>query len=176
MIRRLDPARAAAERDILPQARMLELLREGAACGGLTAFQRDAFERVMSLSRTPVTRVMVPRQRAAMIQRDWSRADVLRIARMAHFSRLPVYADDARRVVGVLNVFDVLTDDQSRPTADYIRDVQRMDAGDTVLNALRTLQRAHEVMAIVCDARGYCLGLLTVKDLVEEIVGELEAW
>ena len=76
---------------MLPQTRVLELLREGAARGGLTAFQRDAFERVMSLSRTPVTRVMVPRQRAAMIGRDWSRADVLRIARMAHFSRLPVY-------------------------------------------------------------------------------------
>ena len=87
-----------------------------------------------------------------------------------------MYVGDPRHVVGVLNVFDVLVDDRVQPTASYVRDVQQLAASETVMSALRTLQRTRQGMAIVCDARGQCVGLLTIKDLVEEIVGELEAW
>jgi putative hemolysin len=173
----LDPRRtAAAAREVLPQARMLELLREGASRGGLSVFQQDTFARVMSLSDTPVARVMVPRPRAATIPVDLARDDLLRIARMAHFSRLPVWKADPTRVIGLVDVFDVLADNHARPVAEHVREVIRVRPDDSVLTALRKLQQAREVMAIVCDRRGRCMGLITIKDLVEEIVGDLPAW
>ncbi len=176
MIRWIDPSGVAAETNLLPRARVHRLLSEGAVSGGLSPYQRDTLERVMNISRVRVANIMVPHQRAAIVPIDISRADLLRIARMAHFSRLPVYRDDPRRIVGIVNVYDVLTDEQEQPIADYVREVTALRAIETVPAALLKLQEARQVMAIVTDRAGNCLGLFTMKDLVEEIVGDLEAW
>ncbi len=176
LLHRIDPLRASAEKDLLPRVRVRRLLREGAVRGGLSPFQRDTIERVMNISNVRVADVMVPRQRAAIVPSDIPRADVLRIARMAHFSRLPVYRDDPRRIVGILNVYHVLTDERQRPIAEYVQQATYVQAGETVPAALLELQQARQVMGIVVDPAGNCLGLFTIKDLVEEIVGELAAW
>ena len=176
LTRWIDPSGVAAETNLLPRARIRRLLSEGAVSGGLSAFQRDTLERVMNISRVRLANIMVPRRRTAIVPIDIPREELLRIARMAHFSRLPVYRDDPRRIVGIVNVYDVLTDRQEKPVADYIRDVTALPATDTVPAALLKLQRAREVMGIVTDRSGNCLGLFTMKDLVEEIVGDLEAW
>jgi putative hemolysin len=172
----IDPLRASAEKDLLPRVRVRRLLREGAVSGGLSPFQRDTIERVMNISSVRVADVMVARQRAAIVPSDIPGADVLRIARMAHFSRLPVYRDDPRRIVGILNVYHVLTDEHRRPIAEYVQPATYVQAGESVPAALLKLQQARQVMGIVVDPAGNCLGLFTIKDLVEEIVGELAAW
>ena len=176
LLHRIDPLRASAEEDLLPRVRMRRLLREGAVRGGLSPFQRATIERVMNISNVRVADVMVARQRAAIVPSDIPREDVLRIARMAHFSRLPVYRDDPRRIVGILNVYHVLTDERQRPIAEYVQPATYVQAGETVPAALLRLQQARQVMGIVVDPAGNCLGLFTIKDLVEEIVGELAAW
>lgn len=176
LIRWIDPRRAEGEEDLLPRARIRRLLSEGAASGGLSAFQRDTLERVMSISRVRLANVMVPRRRAAIVPIDIPREDLLRIARMAHFSRLPVFRDHPRHIVGIVNVYHVLTDDQERPIAEYVREAIFLRASETVPAALVKMQQARQVMAIVTDRDGNCLGLFTIKDLVEEIVGDLEAW
>jgi len=176
LLHRIDPLRASAEKDLLPRVRVRRLLREGAVRGGLSPFQRATIERVMNISNVRVADVMVTRQRAAIVPSDIPREDVLRIARMAHFSRLPVYRDDPRRIVGILNVYHVLADERQRPIAQYVQPATYVQAGETVPAALLKLQQARQVMGIVVDPAGNCLGLFTIKDLVEEIVGELAAW
>ncbi len=175
LVRWVDPSQLVNDRDLLPRARALKLLREGAERGGLTAFQRDAFDRIMQLSRTRVARVMVHRSRAASAPENISRDDFLRIARMAHFARLPVYRGDPRNVVGVVSVFDVLMDEQERPVADFVRPVLTLRLSEPATRALRRMQAEHQVMAVVVDSRGRCVGLLTIKDLLEEIIGAVEA-
>jgi CBS domain containing-hemolysin-like protein len=176
VLRRLDPAQAESEAELLPRARTLHLLREGAARGGLTHFQRDVIERVLNLSGVRVSQVMIPRNRAAMIPQDIARQDFLRLARMAHFSRLPVYRGDMRHVVGVINVYEVLTDRDGQPIAEHTRPPLTLADYVSVSAALLKLQRARQTMAIVEDRAGHCVGVLTLKDLVEEIVGDLEVW
>ncbi|MCK4340613.1 MAG: DUF21 domain-containing protein [Phycisphaerae bacterium] len=176
LIRMIDPQSTESEADLLPRARTLHLLREGAARGGLTLQQRDLIERVLKLSDIHCGDVMIPRPRAAMVPQDIARDDFLRIARMAHFSRLPVYRHSPRRVVGVVNVYDVLTDPESQAVAEHARPPLVLPVHTRVSAALRRLQQARQTMAIVQDGAGHCVGILTVKDLVEEIVGDLEAW
>ena len=176
LIRRIDPLRAEVDEELLPRARMRRLLSEGAVSGGLSAFQRDTLERVMNISRVHVADIMVPRRRAAVVREDIPREDLLRIARMAHFSRLPVYRRDPRRMIGVVNVYHVLTDDVARPIAGYVQEAVFVPATMSVPAALLKMQQARQVMAIVTDREGNCVGLFTMKDLVEEIVGELAAW
>jgi putative hemolysin len=176
LIRRIDPQHVGTEEDLLPRTRIRRLLSEAAASRGLSAFQRDTLERVLHISQVRVANVMVPRQRAAIVPVDIPRGELLRIARMAHFSRLPVYRDDRRRIVGIVNVYHVLTDDEERPIADHVQPATFVQATETVPAALLKMQQARQVMAIVTDPAGNCLGLFTMKDLVEEIVGELAAW
>ena len=176
LVRWIDPRGAVERADALPRARTLHLLREGAARGGLTHLQRDLIERVLNLSEIRVRDVMIPRARAAVASVELPRDEFLRIARMAHFSRLPVYRNDPRRIVGIVNVYDVLTDRESRAVAQHIRPPLTLLEQESVSAALVRLQRGREAMAIVQDRAGNCSGILTLKDLVEEIVGDLEVW
>lgn len=176
LVRWIDPRGVAEQADLLPRARTLHLLREGAARGGLTHLQRDLIERVLNLSEIRVRNVMIPRARAAVASVELPRDEFLRIARMAHFSRLPVYRNDPRRIVGVVNVYDVLTDREDRAVAQHVRPPLTLPENESVSAALVKLQRGREAMAIVQDRAGNCAGILTLKDLVEEIVGDLEVW
>ncbi|MBK9119283.1 MAG: DUF21 domain-containing protein [Phycisphaerales bacterium] len=176
LARWLDPAQAVPEHELLPRARLLHLLREGAARGGLTVLQRDLIERVLNLPGVRVSDVMIRLPRAATVPRDIERAEFLRIARMAHFSRLPVWVQQPRRIVGVVPVFDVLSDTEERPIAAHVRPLATLAESLPVSAALLELQQQRQTMAVVVDRSGLAVGILTVKDLVEEVVGELEAW
>lgn len=176
VVRIVDPSGAARREDVLPRAITLHILREGAARRGLTAAQSDMIERVMRLSEVRVGRVMIPRQRAAIIREDISRDDFLRIASMAHFSRFPMSRGGETRMCGVVNAYDVLTDEQQRPVREYARATIELRPDEPVSAALVKMQNARQAMAIVVDRSGECLGVLTIKDLVEEIVGDLAAW
>lgn len=176
LIRRLDPEHLRAQEGLLPRARLLGMLREGAAHGGLSSLQRDLMDRVMKISHTPVSAVMIPLARTVHVSKSIGREDFLRIARMAHFSRLPVYDGAPDQLTGVINVYDVLTDEDERPIASYVRPGFRIPANLSVSAALLRLQRAREAMAIVQAYDGPAVGILTVKDLAAEIIGDFEAW
>ena len=176
LIHWIDPSRVEADGDLLSRARTLHLLREGAARGALSHLQRDLIERVLNLSVVRVAGVMIPRSRAAVVPFDIARDEFLRVARMAHFSRLPVFRGDPRRIIGVVNVYDVLTDREAKPVAEHLRPPLTLAEYVTVSAALLKLQRAREAMAIVVDRGDHCVGILTLKDLVEEVVGDLEVW
>lgn len=173
----IDPQHAL-RREAEPRTRthMLQMLEEGAVSGGLSHMQRDLIARVMNTSQVRVAAVMIQRARAATVPIDIPREEFLRIARMAHFSRLPVWRGDPKRMVGFVAVFDVLTDEQKLPIAAHLREAVVLSPDERVPAALQRMQTARKPMAIVEDRQGNCLGILTVKDLVEEIVGDLEAW
>lgn len=174
--RGVGPSSGTPVSEFLPRTHTLHLLREGAARGGLTPVQRDLIERVLNLSGIRAADVMIPLSRAATVPHDIPRDDFLRIARMAHFSRLPVYRGQPRRIVGVVNVYDVLTDPQRRPILTHARPPVTLTEPTPVPEALLQLQRTRQSMAVVVDRAGLCVGILTLKDLVEEIVGDLEVW
>ncbi len=161
---------------VLPRVKTLRLLREGAVRGGLTAAQSEMIERVLRLSEVRVGRVMIPLRRAAVLPGEVKREDFLRIARMTHFSRFPVRGRRDGEIAGVLNAYDVLTDTEKRPLNEHIREPLRLDINEPVSSALLRMQNARRAMAIVVNRTGACVGVLTMKDLVEEIVGDLAAW
>lgn len=172
----IEPTAEGRQKELGPRTRVLQLLHEGALRGGLTAQQSDMIERIFAFSNVRVARVMIQRRRAAMVAADMPREDFLRIARMAHFSRLPVYDGDPNHVIGIVNVYDVLTDDESRPVRAHIRGKLALSPAEPVSSALVRLQEARQAMAIIEDRAGHALGILTIKDLVEEIVGDIAAW
>ncbi|HWL92388.1 MAG TPA: CNNM domain-containing protein [Phycisphaerae bacterium] len=160
------------------QARLdvYQMLREGAAEGALTLTQASILERIDRLRSLRVASVMVPLPQMVTIAADTTRAAAETVLRIARVSRLPVYQGDRRRIVGVVHVLDLLTSGEGRAASEVMRPPVEIMPGTRVVDALAVLQREARRMAIVVGPDGRCLGLVTVKDLVEEIVGELKAW
>jgi CBS domain containing-hemolysin-like protein len=132
---------------------------------------------VFRLSRTRVRDVMIPRERVFAIERRLASDALLDLLRESGYTRIPVYDGTLDRVVGVLHTKDlfhvyaqksvVILADAIRPTIDIRPDLPLMDA-------LREFRRGRKHLAIVRDPGGPVLGVCTLEDILEEIVGEIE--
>jgi len=159
-----------------PRGEVIGLLREGAAEGALTEEQARIVERVMNLSSVPVGSIMVPRRRVAVAPVDASRRLFEQIVRGHDYSRMPVMAQDRKTVIGIVNVYDVLADNRGSGIETWVQAPVVVQARESAASALVQLQRARASMAVVTDPRRGFVGIVTLKDVVEEIFGELPAW
>ncbi len=131
---------------------------------------------VLDLSSTSVREAMTPRTDICAVERHWSLEQIIETIQEEGFSRLPVYDDDLDHIVGFLLAKDLLAYFDS-PTPFHTDQVVRepiftspQTRVDALIQELRTLN-AH--MAIVIDEYGGTLGLITLEDLLEQIVGEI---
>ena len=159
-----------------PKRRMAALLREAMAGDTLGETQSEFVDGVVLLSETSVASVMVPRNRVVTISAKATRRELTVAARRSSHTRLPVRDQHARRVIGVIKVDDLLTRDDWTTIADGLRPITTLTPHQSVASAITELQRARHPMAVVTDRTGHMLGIVTLKDLVEELVGELTAW
>jgi len=132
---------------------------------------------ILTISEKPVHEVMVPRTDIVAIDVDTPANEMLeRITKVGH-SRIPVYEGSPDSIVGVLYVKDLFRrlargekDVQLRP---YLRPAQFVPETKKIDDLLREMQRDKVHIAIVVDEYGGTSGLVTIEDLVEEIVGEI---
>jgi putative hemolysin len=155
---------------------MYEMLREGATDSGLTRTQLFILERIPTLKALRLASVMTPRLRAIMISENASPPEIEKIVRQSRYSRMPVYRSTRTNVVGTIHIIDLLTQPPDETLKSHIAPPVSLPHTMTVIRALESLQSQRRRMAIVVDNNDKCLGLVTVKDLVEEIIGELDAW
>ena len=151
------------------------IMAESAASGVLTPFQSGMATRVMSISEVTLADVMTPMSRVFSAPRDVSGEEFLGRLRGHDYSRVPLL-EAGGQVVGVVDVYDVLTDPSRPAPAETMTPALVLPATMNVPDVLYRMQRARAQMTIVQDAGGRHVGLATIKDLVEEIVGELAAW
>ncbi|MFW6158447.1 MAG: hemolysin family protein [Planctomycetota bacterium] len=163
-------------RQRLSRAWLRQCIAEGRREGVLSAYQHRLTANVMRLSETSAGQAMIPLRDVEMIEADTTGANLEGTLRRARHSRLPVYQESPERVYGVLHAMDYATADGPRPAHELAREPVTVGADDAVTAALLTLQQAHQQMAVVTDPLGRAAGVVTVKDLVEEIVGELDAF
>ena len=159
-----------------PRAEVTGLLREGGAYGALTMEQTKIIERVMNLSEVRVGSIMVPRRKVTVIPLDITRSDFLKVISSRKYSRLPVTRRDGNRVVGIVNVHHVLADEAGFSIERHMQRPLTLRANGSAANALVQLQQTEQTMAFVADPRRGDVGIVTLKDVVEEIFGELSAW
>ena len=152
-------------------------LGEGAAHGVLSSFQRSMAENILRLKSLPVGKAMIPLEEAAMAAEDAAYEDLLSVVRTHGYSRIPLYRGSREHVVGMVHVMDLACAEGERSsTAELARGVLTVRKDTSVADALWRLRQARQQLGVVTDADGVAVGIVTVKDLVEEIVGELEAW
>ena len=129
----------------------------------------------LGFTEKPVSTVLMPPESLTTIQRGSTAADVEAVCAATGFSRFPVV--DGETLLGYLHIKDVLETDESlrqRVVEDkWIRPFAPVSSEDLLHDALETLQRRGAHMAVVVDGEGVTLGLVTLEDVIEELVGEI---
>jgi CBS domain containing-hemolysin-like protein len=168
--------REAEMSSLFSRSRLRHTFFEGAREKVLTDYQDQLARNIMELKETTLKEVMVPRKKAVMLSNDLSPEDVLDVARKNRFSRYPVYQGRPSNLIGIVNVFELFFEERPGLTIrNYIREVPFLHQESKVDSALLKIQKSGQPMGIVTDGRK-AVGIVTIKDLVEEIVGELKAW
>lgn len=164
-----------------PQNReqLLELLRDAEDRHLLEADSLEMIEGVLQVSDIQARDIMVPRGQMIVIEHDVKLDSFLPLIMESKHSRFPVIVEDKDEVLGILHAKELLPYIFHKDTADFtIADVLRpavMIPESKRLNILLTeFKSKHNHMAIVVDEYGGVSGLITIEDVLEEIVGEIE--
>jgi CBS domain containing-hemolysin-like protein len=152
-------------------------LSTGTAQGAMSPFQGKMAENIMRLKGVDVASVMTPLEGMVSISERASYANLLDVLGRHRYSRIPVYRAMRDRIIGAVHVIDAAARRDARPPVrDLVQPMLSIPAGTSVADALWIFRQARRQSAIVHDSEGRAKGIVTAKDLVEEIVGELEAW
>lgn len=134
---------------------------------------------IFDLGDTIAREVMVPRVDLTAVEDTETLSDVLRLMRRTGYSRIPVYHEDVDRIVGIAHIKDLLApivdkDEADRPVGAYVRAPIFVPDTKDIIPLLSEMQSSHDQMAIVVDEYGGTAGVITIEDIVEEVVGEIE--
>jgi magnesium and cobalt exporter, CNNM family len=140
----------------------------------VTVSEAEMIDKIFDLGETAVREVMVPLVDVAALPETATRVDAVRLIQERGFSRIPVFTDRVFNIVGVVTAMDLLrrggeaTDVRAlmRP-ATYVPETKRID------DLLREMQKNRVQLAVVVDEYGGAVGIVTVEDIVEEVVGEI---
>ncbi len=170
-------SRVRARLTMHPRRVVAQLVREGVGYGLLSPYQSDMIDRVLHPTQTTLADVMINWDQAQSIRADQPVEAVWATANRSPHTRFPVVGRNGQ-VQGVLNVYDVLIPEPDRcpAIASLIRPAPRLPATMSLRQGLLRLRQERSAMAIVVDPGDQVLGLVTVKDLVEPITGELDIW
>jgi putative hemolysin len=145
-----------------------EVLQEGQA--------RELLRSLVEFRQTMVREVMTPRPDIVAIEAAATNGDLRSLVREQQYSRVPVYNDTLDNIVGMISIKDlILLDaaDMSQAITPLIRPAHFVPETKRVLELLKEFQRKRVQAAIVVDEYGGTAGLVTIEDLLEEIVGEI---
>ena len=159
---------------VTARQRISQLLKEGVGTGVLTESQTMLADRALAMRSRTIETEMIPWNRVATLHRDAERPQRETLIRRRNFTRMPV-VDDTGTPVGILSSLDALLE-PDRPTAELMIDLLSFDGGTPVRDALRSMRESRRKMAVVVTPDGRPRGLVTLKDLVEPVTGELAAW
>ena len=144
------------------------------------AEEREYIENILELGETTAHEVMTPRTDVAALDLNWEPARILSEVAGARFSRFPVYDENIDDITGILHLRDLLEflargeDPANLDLRKLLMDATFVPAGRKIDDVLRELQKRKNHMAVVLDEYGGTAGILTIEDLLEEIVGEIQ--
>ncbi len=152
------------------------LIREGAAKGIFNETEKELIHSVFEFVDTPVKAVMVPRTEIHAVDINASSDEILKSFVESGFSRIPVYEEEMDRVIGILynkDIFRVMHEKGDFRIRDHLHPPFFVPSSLPISQLLKELQRRRSAIAIVVNEFGEVEGLVTLEDLLEEIVGEI---
>ena len=167
--------RGPSEPNVDAQREELRLVATmGEQSGNLHAEQRRMIHRLLNIQDRTVRQVMVPLVDIVAIEKTTTCEDFLQIAADSGYSRLPVYDERIYDIIGIVNLLDVIYAENLPDTIEsFIRtDLHVVPESKNINALLKEIQQTQHTMVFAVNEYSGIVGLVTVEDLVEEIVGE----
>jgi putative hemolysin len=166
---------AASTRNFVSREELKALLQLEPGEADVTTQEAEMIDKIFDLGDTTVREVMVPLVDVVMLPDTATPADAIAVIQQRGFSRIPIYRQRETNIVGVVAAMDLLSRGTEVQTLDqlmrqpyYVPDTKRID------DLLREMQRARSHLAVVVDEYGGSTGIVTLEDILEEIVGEIQ--
>jgi CBS domain containing-hemolysin-like protein len=155
------------------------LIEMGSREGVLDEVKEELLNSVLEFADRVVREIMVPRTRMAALDREATPEELLRVVRENPYSRMPVYDGSVDNVVGILLVRDVVSAIAGAPAERvslqrFLKPPYFVPEQMKISRLLKEMQRRKTHLAIVVDEFGGTSGLVTLEDVIEEIVGEIQ--
>lgn len=172
--------RALDEEDDREETRLLHLVDKAVEQDVLEQGERELIHQVVEFGDTLVRSIMVPRTDMRTVPTDASLEDAMRVLLESGYSRLPLRDTDTDDIVGVVYLRDVAAAlfrpgrlDRDDPVASLARRPNLVPESKPIDDLLTLMQRTHRHLWIVIDEYGSVAGLVTLEDVIEELVGEI---
>jgi putative hemolysin len=167
----------ASGQEFITREEVLHVIASGGETGALNEFEQQVIENMLDFTRTQVREVLVPRPRIVAFDLDLPRPEILQLVLHNRFSRYPVYRERIENVSGFIHARDLLGQAVTQPEFSLdslVRPAFFVPESQKVAAVLREMQQRRLHMALVVDEYGDLSGLVTIEDLLEELVGEIE--
>src|SRR4029077_19216774 len=163
----------AAGRGVMTEEELRDLVAGNQA---LSDDERHIVREVFDAGKRQLREVLVPRTEVEFIAASTPLDRAAKVAAAAPYSRFPVYQESYDDIIGFVHVRDLLNPDLAGrpvPVGEVCRPVKQLPTSKRVLSALSEMRRDRAHMAIVVDEYGGTAGIVTLEDLVEELIGEI---
>jgi putative hemolysin len=171
------PGKGLKQGPYVSEEELLAVAELGVEEGVIEEHERALIESIIEFGDTVVREVMVPRPDMVTVDRDFRVADVMEVVLLNGYSRLPVCGEGIDDVVGISYAKDLMRAErdgqEDLAVAALVRPARYVPETKRVPDMLREMQRDKFHMAIVVDEYGGTAGLVTLEDIIEELVGEI---
>ena len=153
---------------------IIMMLQMPAQEGGIEPVETTMIRRMFQFSSATVQDVMVPLIDVMAVDHSISCREATSTAAAKAHVRLPVFQERVDRVVGILHTLDLLGVDPDQPIEPYIRPARYVPSSKGIKDLLMELRRDGDVVAVVVDEFGGAEGIVTIEDIMEEVVEEIQ--
>ncbi len=171
------PGKGLRQGPFVSEAELRAMAEAGHEEGSIEEEEKELIHSIFEFGDTIVREVMVPRPDVVAIETDKTLRDVQALVLRHGFSRIPVFKDDLDDVIGFVFAKDVLKalhqGKADMPLTDVVRPAHFVPESKKVADLLREMQQQKFHIALVTDEYGSASGLVTLEDLLEELVGEI---
>jgi CBS domain containing-hemolysin-like protein len=129
--------------------------------------------RLFNFSETTARNVMMPLIDVAMVERGATCREARKVAADHSHARIPVYQDRVDRVVGLLDTLELLGVEMDEPIGPFIKEVTYVPPSKTIQDLLLDMRRSRQQVAVVVDEFGGAEGIVSIEDILEEVVKDL---
>jgi CBS domain containing-hemolysin-like protein len=140
---------------------------------GIEELEKKIIANVLIFEERRLGEIVVPLSDVVAIEYNSDMSDLVRIFKDTGFSRIPVYKKRIDQIVGVIRAYDLAGAEVDDPIQKFIRPIRYLPEFTSLPNVLKGFKQYKDHMAVVVDERGATMGIITLEDVLEEIVGEI---
>ena len=175
---------AASSKSIITSAqrhKVRALLQETHEEGILSSVQSDIVSRLVDISHVRMRSVMIPINDVEIVDADSDKSALLNKLRECAFTRLPVAEGEPGNIIGFISIYEALSSSKEfAHLHDFVKPIRKVNADTTVTDAINIMQKENLKIVLITriSRAGHerPIGIVTMKDLVEELLGELAEW